>query len=355
MIDAALTGVNVLDFSTLLPGPLATKLLYDAGAQVIKVERPGTGDDLRHYPPMQDGTSVSFQQLNGGKQSITVDLKDPAAIDMLKPLIKEADILVEQFRPGVMDRLGLSFQDVCEINSSIVYCSITGYGQSGPNEQKAGHDLNYLAESGMLSITGDGTGKPSIPPGLIADIGGGAYPAVINILMALRKAEKKGQASHLDISMIDNLRPWMWWAEAELMATGNAPGMGENLLSGGSPRYQIYPTADGRYLAAAPLEEKFWQRFCELIDLDPELRPGDADRIKAIDAVTTIISSKSSTHWQQLFEGEDVCCSIVLDLSEAQGINGKFHPRVPISAKLSRPGGNDPAPELGQHNDDLLD
>jgi alpha-methylacyl-CoA racemase len=209
-----LEGVRAVDFSTLLPGPLATLILAEAGAEVVKIERPGRGDELRDSAPRLGAASDGFALLNRGKRSLALDLKDPAAIAQLQPLLAAAQVLVEQFRPGVMDRLGLGYAAVRVLNPRIVYCSISGYGQSGPKAGVAGHDLNYLADTGLLALGGGAADVPAIPPGLIADIGGGALPAVINILLALRQAAAIGQGCHLDVAMTDNLFAWQWWALA---------------------------------------------------------------------------------------------------------------------------------------------
>ena len=183
------------------------------------------------------------------------------------PLLRSADVLIEQFRPGVMERLGLGHAALAAINPRLIYCSITGYGQSGPKAQVAAHDLNYLAETGLLHLAAGADGAPVVPPALIADIAGGSYPAVLNILLALRERDASGRGCHLDIAMTDHLFPLMWWALGQGFAQGRWPRPGGELLTGGSPRFQIYPTADARFLAAAPLEQRFWERFAELIGL----------------------------------------------------------------------------------------
>ena len=246
-----LEGVKVLDFSTLLPGPVCTLILAEAGAEVIKIERPGAGDEMRTYVPRSGADSVNFALLNRGKQSIAIDLKDPDQRERLMPMIREADVVVEQFRPGVMDRLGLGYEALAQINPGIIYCAITGYGQSGPRAMVAAHDLNYVSESGMLSLTAGADGAPVLPPALIADIAGGAYPAVINILMALRERDRSGRGSKLDISMSDNLFTFLYWAIGEGTAGGDWARPGSGLVTGASPRYQIYRTADDQFVAAA--------------------------------------------------------------------------------------------------------
>jgi alpha-methylacyl-CoA racemase len=311
-----LEGVRVVDFSTLLPGPLATLILAEAGAEVVKIERPGRGDELRDSAPRLGAASDGFALLNRGKRSVALDLKDPAAIAQLQPLLAAAQVLVEQFRPGVMDRLGLGYAAVRVLNPRIVYCSISGYGQSGPKAGVAGHDLNYLADTGLLALGGGAADVPAIPPGLIADIGGGALPAVINILLALRQAAAIGQGCHLDVAMTDNLFAWQWWALG-LLATGQAPRPGGELLTGGSPRYQVYRTADRRFLAAAPLEQRFWDIFCDLIELPAERRDDARDPEATRDAVARIIASGTAAHWQGRFAGHDCCCNLVVGLEEA--------------------------------------
>jgi crotonobetainyl-CoA:carnitine CoA-transferase CaiB-like acyl-CoA transferase len=262
-----LAGVKVLDFSTLLPGPMAGLMLAEAGADVVKIERPGVGEELRHYEPKWGRDAIGFALLNRGKKSLAIDLKDLRQVALLEPLIRKADVLIEQFRPGVMDRLGLGFRALSAINPRLVYCSITGYGQTGPKAGTAGHDLNYLGDAGLLSLSLGDPQRPTVPPVLAADLAGGSYPAVVNILLALMQRERTGKGSHLDIAMTDNLFMLMTWAMGQGLAAGRWPVSGNEFLTGGSPRYQIYPTADGRYLAVAALEQKFWDTVCELIGL----------------------------------------------------------------------------------------
>ncbi len=243
----------MLDFSTLLPGPLATLMLAEAGAEVIKIERPGRGDEMRSYAPKFGADSVNFAMLNRGKRSIAIDLKDPAAVEKLTPLIAAADVVVEQFRPGVMDRLGLGYDALDKINPRIIYCAITGYGQHGPRADVAAHDLNYIAEAGLLALAAGSDGAPVPPPALIADIGGGTYPAVINILLALRDRDRTGKGCKLDVAMADNLFAFMYWAMGNGEVAGQWPTPGGELVTGGSPRYNVYRTRDGKFVAAAPL------------------------------------------------------------------------------------------------------
>ncbi len=312
-----LAGVCVLDFSTLLPGPLATLMLAEAGAEIIKIERPGVGDEFRTFEPKFGQSAVNFALVNRGKRSIAIDLKAPDALARLKPLIERADVVVEQFRPGVMDRLGLGYEAMSAINPRIVYCAITGYGQTGPKAQVAAHDLNYIAEAGLLGLSTGADGMPIVPPALIADIAGGAYPAMINILLALRERDASGLGRKLDVAMADNVFTFMYWALGNGQATGKWPEPGGELVTGGSPRYQIYRTCDDRFLAAAPMEQKFWDKFCEVIELDLQWRDDARDPGGTLQAVARCIAGASSQTWRQRFEGKDVCCAIVATVQEA--------------------------------------
>src|SRR3954464_2008774 len=265
-----LDGITILDFSTLLPGPLATFMLAEAGADVIKVERPG-GEDMRAFPPRLGTGSAAFAMLNAGKTSILADLKTAGGRAKLRPLIARADVLVEQFRPGVMARIGLGYDAVRAINPRVVYCSISGYGQEGSRSQEAGHDINYQARTGLLSLSPGTTGSPSVPPALVADIAGGSFPAVLNILLALRQRDLTGEGCHLDIAMADAMFTFAWVGLAEGFATGRFPGSQENMLTGSLPRYGLYATRDGRFLAFGGLEEKFWQAVCDGLGLPEPL------------------------------------------------------------------------------------
>jgi len=334
MTEKPLSGVRVLDFSTLLPGPLATLLLAEAGAEVIKIERPGKGDEMRSYTPKFGADSVNFALLNRGKRSIAIDLKDKDAVAKLTPLIQSADVVVEQFRPGVMDRLGLGYDALAKLNPRIIYCAITGYGQSGPRAEVAAHDLNYIAEAGLLALSAGADGAPVLPPALIADIGGGTYPAVINILLALRSRDRTGQGCKLDIAMADNLFTFMYWALGNGLVAGKWPRPGGELVTGGSPRFNIYRTRDGKFVAAAPLESKFWENFCDLIGLAPELRDDARDPGATQRAVAEKIAAQTAAEWAKLFEGRDLCCCIVGSVEKALA-DPHFAGRGVFAAKLA--------------------
>ncbi|MCL4745523.1 MAG: CoA transferase [Burkholderiaceae bacterium] len=302
-----LQGLKVVDFSTLLPGPMASLMLVEAGAEVVKIERPGRGDEMRSYEPRFGSTSANFAMLNRGKQSLALDLKKPDDLATARALALEADIVLEQFRPGVMARLGLSYADLAVDNPRLIYCSITGYGQDGPKAQVAAHDMNYLAESGLLSLVVDRDGMPTMPMTPIADIGGGAYPAVINILLALAERQLTGRGRYLDVSMSENVFPFMYWALAS-SAVGQPPQPSGELITGGSPRYRIYRTKDDRFLTAAPIESQFWTRFCTLVGV------AETADVATVEAT---IALRTAAEWQATFRGEDVCCAIVATVEEA--------------------------------------
>jgi crotonobetainyl-CoA:carnitine CoA-transferase CaiB-like acyl-CoA transferase len=363
-----LTGIVVLDFSTLLPGPLATLLLAEAGAEVLKVERPEGGDEIRAYPPRWGRDSIHFALLNRGKKSLTIDLKAADAAARLEKLLARADIVVEQFRPGVMHRLGLSYEQLRERYPRLIYCSITGYGQTGPRRGAAGHDLNYISDTGLLALSHGDEGRPVLPPALIADIAGGAYPAVMNILLAVIERGRTGHGRHLDISMTDNMFPLMYGAIGQGLA-GTFPGNGDALLTGGSPRYHLYPTQDGALMAVAALEQRFWIVFCDTIGLPAEQRDDRADPAGVIARVAALIAARPAAAWRPLLAAADCCCTIVATLADAMddphfvaralfahgitNVDGDRIPAlpVPIDPGLRAPPGDRPTPALGADND----
>ena len=367
-----LQGIRVLDFSTLLPGPLATLILAEAGAEVIKVERPDRGDEMRSYEPRFGTDSVNFALLNRGKRSVAIDLKRPDAVDELRPLLETSDVVVEQFRPGVMDRLGLGYEALRTINPRVIYCAVTGYGQYGPRAHVAAHDLNYVAESGMLSLTSGSDGAPALPSALVADIGGGTYPAVINILLALRERDRTGVGCKLDIAMADNLFTLMYWGLGNGLAAGLWPTAGGDLVTGGSPRYNIYRTRDERFLDAAPLEQKFWDNFCSLLDVPLELRDDRRDPIATHDAVAQRVRARTADELRALLSGHDVCCTIMASLQDAladphfaaRGVFGRELAAgtqtiaalpVPVANEFRAPDRRASYPELGEANDLLAE
>lgn len=371
LVEGSLKGIKVLDFSTLLPGPLASLFLAETGAEVIKIEKPLIGDEMRSSYPKWNDESISFSMLNRGKKSLCLDLKDKNSLKVLKPLIEKADILIEQFRPGVMKRLGLDYANIKKINNKIIYVSITGYGQTGPKKMLAGHDLNYIGNTGLLSLSMGSDENTRVPPALVADIAGGSYPAIINILLALRKRDLHQTGSYLDISMSDNLFPFMFWALGSGFVKNKWPINSDSLLSGGSPRYNIYQTKDGSYIAAAPLEDRFWKKFCEVIKLPNKFINMQNNQNEIIKRIRNIIISKDKNYWTKVFDEADCCCSTVKSIEEAINDNhfkirnifekkiandeGEELPAlpIPIDNQFRKKKIVEKAPKLGFDNDTL--
>ncbi len=330
-----LEGLRVLDFTTLLPGPLATLVLAEAGADVIKIERPG-GDPTRQSPPFVDGESVPFAMLNRGKRSIEIDLKKPGAASRILALAESADVVIEQFRPGVMDRLGVGYEAMRQANPKCIYCAISGYGQRGQRADVAGHDLNYVAEAGLLAVTSDRHGDPVMPHTQLADIGAGSYPAVINILLALYRARTTGTGAFLDVAMTEQTFPFLWQALTHGWATGTMADPSELPLLGGSPRYGLYATADGRMLALGALEDRFWDNFCELIDLPEALRDDTRDPEATRQGVRDAVAAHPAAYWHpKLQHAKHLCCTLVPSLADAVADpqfteRGIFAPRVAV-------------------------
>ncbi len=366
---APLHGITVIDFTTLAPGPFATLILANAGAEVIKVERPGMGDEMRVYDNAFGDNGVTFSILNSGKRSVTADLKTSEDRDRIKSMISECDVVIEQFRPGVMARLGLGYEELCQTNPGLIYCSITGFGQSGPKSMIAAHDLNYVADTGMLALGECVAGRPSIPQLLAADLAGGSYPAVMNILLALQRRNRTGQGAYIDVSMTDCLFPLMFWCLGLGWGSGEWPHSGNSLLTGGSPRYQIYRTLDSRYLAVAALEERFWQVFCDTIQYAADVELERSQPQAMIAEIAEIIGSKSAEEWRDRFDGKDACSVIASTLEEAvqdahYRARGVFERKIetesgelidalpmPIVPELLEPMEKpNKVPKLGEHN-----
>ncbi len=314
-----LNDIVVLDLSRYFPGPFATSFLGNLGAQVIKVEEPTAGDPVRQTGPFKDGTSILFEQLNHNKRSITLNLKNASAKSVFDRLVRRADILVESFRPGVTKRLRIDYPSLKAENPRLIYCSISGYGQDGPDRELAGHDLTYIARSGLLSLNADAQGNPVIPPIQVADFAGGAMMALAGILTSLYAREKSGCGNYIDISMLDGTLALLPVAFASLGAS-NAPTIGEKTeLTGQLPFYNIYRTADGRFMSLAAMEPKFWQNFCNLIgrsDLIPKQFASGWDRHLVFEELRKIFLSRSQHDWHQTFAGQEVCCEPVNSLSD---------------------------------------
>jgi alpha-methylacyl-CoA racemase len=314
----ALDDVRVLDLTRLLPGPFCTMLLADFGADVVKIEDVTGGDYMRWMPPLVEGSSVMFHPINRNKRSLAVDLKNPLGREVFLRLVDTADVVVESFRPGVMDRLGIGFTALHERNPKIVLCSISGYGQDGPYRDRVGHDLNYAAVAGVLLLGGTADGAPAMPGLQVGDLGGGALHAALAIMVALHYAARTGEGQHCDVSMVDGLISWAAVHAAQLFATGEAPHPGDGRLTGRYPCYRIYRCADG-FLSVGALEPKFWQAFVEAIGV-PEAG-GDgfaegADGERTVSLVQAVLLTRTRAGWQEALADHDVCVEPVLDIGQ---------------------------------------
>ncbi|WP_047152841.1 CaiB/BaiF CoA transferase family protein [Aneurinibacillus tyrosinisolvens] len=315
-----LDGIKVLDLTRLLPGPLCSMYLADYGAEVVKVEDPFIGDYARDMEPMLAGSGALYQLVNRSKKSISLNLQKSEGKDILLHMVREADILIEGFRPGVMKRLGLDYEEVRKANPRIIYCSITGYGQTGPYAEMAGHDLNYVSYTGLLYESIRRSGTAAVMPAVqIADIGGGTLHSVTGILLALLKRNSSGTGEYIDVSMMDGVFPFMIPAISYHLAAPSPEDSGFNPLTGSLACYNVYRTADERWFALGALEEKFWRRFCEVAGLsnhlpnhwDPAKQPAIAEQL------TGFFHSHTASQIADKFKDEDVCLTPVLSIGEA--------------------------------------
>lgn len=315
-----LNSLKILDFSTLLPGPYASMMLADMGADVLRVESPTRFDLVRFFPPMDGDTSASHAFLNRGKRSLALDLKKEGAIDIIKALIQEYDVVLEQFRPGVMDRLGLGYDVLSELNPSLIYCSITGYGQTGPYKHRAGHDINYLALSGISSYSGHKNQAPPLLGVQLADVAGGSHHAVMGILAAVVSRQQTGKGQYVDVSMTDAAFAMNGMSGAGYLAGNVEPKVEEGVLNGGS-FYDYYETADGRYFAVGGLEPAFMKTLCEVLDR-PDLtnvglsqKNDDQQQFKVFLKETFL--QRTYADWTSIFEQVDACVEPVLNMAES--------------------------------------
>ncbi|HKQ07467.1 MAG TPA: CaiB/BaiF CoA-transferase family protein [Blastocatellia bacterium] len=315
----ALSGIRVLDLSRLLPGPFASMMLGDLGAEVIKVEEPRTGDPTRWSKPAIGKQSAAFLQVNRNKKSIALDLKQPAARDLFLRLAETADVVLEQFRPGVVDRLGVGYEALKPVNPRLVYCSLSGFGQTGPHRERSGHDMNYLALAGVLGLTTDERGKPVIPGVQVADLAGGMV-AAFAILAALMARERTGQGQYVDVSMFDVMLAMLAIPAAHHFAGHRLEVGGKYALSGAYPFYNVYETSDGRYMTLGALEPKFWANFCRAVGREQwaarQFDDGER-RENLFNELRALFKSRTQSEWIELMRDADCCCEPVLSMSEA--------------------------------------
>lgn len=312
-------GVRVLDLSRLLPGPFCSMLLADLGADVIKIEDPKIGDYIRWWPPKIGKNSGFHVVLNRNKRSVTLNLKDPKGQDIFRKLVGTADVVLEGFRPGVMGRFGLDYESLRSLHPKIIYCAITGYGQEGERAMRAGHDINYLALSGVLSYCGPGP-APALPGVQIGDLGGGALMAAFSIAAALFARERTGEGQMIDISMTDGAAMWNCLRWGKMLADGKIPTPGDDLLNHGLACYNLYRTKDGRYMSLGALEPQFWKAFCRVMkrpewDREDYFDPGPHQKALA-EEISAAFLEKTQGEWIEVFQGTDSCCEPVLNLDE---------------------------------------
>jgi len=364
----ALAGIRVLDLSRLLPGPFLTMVLADMGADVVKVEDPKLGDYLRAFPPAKGGVAGRFLAINRGKRSLALDLKQPAARDAFLKMVERADVVVESFRPGVMDKLGVGYATLAARNPKIVVCSISGYGQSGPYVERAGHDLNYIALAGVLGMTGPAGGAPQMPGIQIADLAGGALWGATAILGALVGRARTGKGAHLDISMCEGSLALLA-AEYGNLDCGAKPTRGTETLNGALACYGVYRTKDDRYLSVGALEPKFWIALNQAIGRPPnvsEIVASDQAKVKA--ELAAIFATKTAEEWTSFFAERDCLVELVLEPSEVphhplhrarevffeiDGGTG-VGPIMQVRTPIGRPTHASPPPRLGEHTRTVL-
>jgi alpha-methylacyl-CoA racemase len=377
-VTLPLEGIRVLDLSRLLPGPFCSLLLADFGADVLKVEDTGAGDYMRWAPPGYEGVAPSarsamFLGLNRNKRSIRLNLKDERGRAVFLALVREADVVLESFRPGVLDRLGCGYEAMRDVNPRIVVCAISGYGQDSPLRDRPGHDLNYVGLTGLLGLTGERDGPPVQAAGQIADLGGGAQMAAFGILAALRERDRSGEGQLVDVSMTDGAMSWLTMLAARHLAEGVAPERGGLELGGALLCYRPYRCADG-WITIGALETKFWLAFCRGVGREDlaghQFEPPGSDAHREVEA---IVAARTRAEWEAFAAEHDCCLEPVLDLDEALASDhararemvveiaqpGAERPvrQLGVPVKLSRTPGDPrrlPGPALGEHTEEIL-
>ena len=377
MSGGALEGVKVLDLSRLLPGGFCSLLLADFGADVLKVEDTGMGDYVRWAPPYYEGADDSakgalFLALNRGKRSVRINLKEEGGREVLLRLVREYDVLLESFRPGVLERLGVGYERLREENPALVYCAITGYGLDGPNTARSGHDMNYLGLGGLLGLTGERDGPPVQAAGQIADIGGGALMAAFGILAALRERDRSGQGQLVDVSMFDGALSWLALVAARYFVDGEQPRRGDLELAGKFVCYRPYACSDG-WVTLGALEPKFWTAWCQGVGREDLVeRQFDEPGSDTHAEVERVFLSRTREEWREFASQHDCCLEPVLELDEALDSElvraremvleldqpGAAQPvrQLGVPVKLNRTPGapQGPGPGLGEHTDEVL-
>lgn len=351
-MSGPLTGLKVLDLSRLLPGPFCSLMLADLGAEVLKVEDTGMGDYVRWSPPYVEGVedsarSALFLSLNRNKRSLRLDLKSDEGKAVLLRLARDYDVLLESFRPGVLDRLGVGYDRLRQENPGLVYCAISGYGQDGPLRDRAGHDMNYLGLGGMLAMTGEAGGPPVQNAGQVADVGGGAQMAAIGILAALRERDRSGEGQLVDVSMTDGALSWLAMLAAQQLndPSGASLRRGALPLSGSLLCYRPYACADG-WVTLGALEPKFWQAWCRGVGredlIERQFEPPGSDAHREVEG---IFAARTRDQWQAFAAEHDCCLEPLLELDEA--LDSELVRAREMVVELDQPGATEPVRLLG--------
>ena len=369
----ALDGMKVLDLSSLLPGSLCTQILADLGAEVLKIENPNGGDNFRSTPPVIKTTGSFFHIINRNKRGMTLNLKHEKGREIFLKLVSCADVILDSCMPGAMKKMGLGYDDLKQINSRLVCCSLTGFGQDGPYKDRPAHDIDFLSISGVLDLLGEKGGRPIVPAMQFAGAGGGII-AALGILSALLRRERTGKGQYVDISILDGLTPFLGLVMSQYMADGNLPGRGESLVGGGYAFYNVYETADGKYLSLGCLEEKFWEGFCKAVgreDLIKDQFSQSPRREELIKEVRVILLRKIRKEWIDLFEHYNICYSPVNSLDDVlqdphiqhrglwftgeHPVDGPIPQQAfPIKFSVDQPELRSHPPGLGEHTKEIL-
>lgn len=379
-----LDGVRVLDLTQLLPGPYATTMLADLGAEVVKVERPGVGDPVRPRDPSIEGRSYTLLTRHRNKKSIAINLKRDSGREAFLDLARTADVVVESFRPGVVDRLGVGYDDVHDVNQDVVYCSISGYGQDGPYVSRSGHDLNYIGVAGLLGLTGNREGQPAVPGYPVADFAGAMY-AAFAITTCLAGVRGGSGGDHIDVSMTDAVASFSMVYLDRYDGRGEIPRRGETTLTGSHPGYRVYETGDGKAITLGALEEHFWENLCKALELpeyvDHHIGPNgeisDSLRTEIIDTFADRLAERPRAEWLERFDEYDVPAGPVneyddlfedphlqarglfdeidVDTSDRNSEDPVRQVNLPLEFERFSPEEKTPAPYLGAHTTELLD
>jgi alpha-methylacyl-CoA racemase len=374
-LQGPLQGIRILDLTRLLPGPLGTMLMADMGAEVIKIEDPQAPDYVRVFPPFVGGESVNYLAYNRSKRSMFLDYKSEEGRKIFFELVKTADVVVEQFRPNFLDKLGIGYEAAKAINPKIIYVSVTGYGQTGPYAHLAGHDLNYISYAGVLGLTGDAQSAPVVPGVQLADIAGGSYMSVIATLSALHARTQTGIGQHVDVSMTDAVMPLLSVSYATYSATNQVQERGTFPLSGGMPNYGVYETQDKKYIALGTLEPKFWGKFCDLVskpDWKMFMVPQTPEQLLSFkNLIAGLFLEKTQIDWVEFGFKNDLLISPVHGLEdlendphliERQMIIETEHPKagklksigVPLKFSVTQAKPSWAAPILGEDTEAIL-